>query len=199
MLISSFLTSSKPRKTHPEEGFTLIEVLIVISIISVLTTIMLGYSRSSSQQILLTSLVTKTEVLISNARFSSVQTFFNDPDSIICAHGVRFDADGLRADIFQLTMATTDCPEDAGEYSNEPDSGFDVVYLTGSANQLDYKSNQTTTALDGDFSIIFVPPNPEIVINNDPDIPSGTLTVTVGDMQAKITVTKYGQIDFTYL
>jgi prepilin-type N-terminal cleavage/methylation domain-containing protein len=201
-----------------KRGFTLIEVLIVIAIISVLSTIMLGYGRSSSQQILLAKLVNQTEAIISNARFNSIQTFFNDPGSKICAHGVRFDRDGLEARVFQMKMKDVsqscpkpgelDDPEDYYERAYNPTQSSELktdYEVSGALNQLKFGSEQTNVTLGGDFEkfeyIVFIPPDPQVVIfvdENENAQETGVLKIGVGDLRGKVTVTKYGQIDFQY-
>jgi prepilin-type N-terminal cleavage/methylation domain-containing protein len=200
MLISSFLTSFRQKLTMAKRGFTLIEILIVISIISVLSTIMLGYSRSSSQQILLTKLVTQTEALISNARFNSIQTFFNDPDSVICAHGVVFNKEEKEARVFQLIKSGGPCSENPDDYYYSSNSFEQPPWLLdGTLNQLDFNSDQIATTLGGDLSeIVFIPPDPIIIINGSAQGPSKALEINVGEMSGKVTVTNYGQVDIQY-
>jgi|GEM_PF-3170646 prepilin-type N-terminal cleavage/methylation domain-containing protein len=212
MFISGFLAWFK-RKGNAcvSGGFTLIEVLVVIAIVSVLAGIMLGYARSSTQQILLTRLVAQTEAIIANARFNSIQTFFGGgPESSnICAHGVEFDESGLKAEVFQiLADGDTNCPnkEESGDgwlaRYNPGSFGAGLSKsspLSGEINRVNYESDQVKVTLEGDLSsVVFIPPDPAILINGNEDISSAGVIIKVGDMSGAVTINEYGQVDVDY-
>lgn len=198
MPTSGFSAFSKRRNIRVRNrGFSLIEVLVVIAIISVLATILLGYSRNNSRQIFLTSLISKTEALIANARASSIQTFFNNPSDVICAHGVQFDVNAQKAYIFQFIEESGNCPDEAriDDYREDPSK---FKRLDGSSNQVSFESNQFSVELgESSFYMIFVPPDP-VTIFEDSTAESETLNIQVDNLRGSVTMTKYGQVDAQY-
>jgi len=73
--------STNKKSTGKSTGFTLIETLVVITIVGVLSSILVGYSRQSGKIIALTSTEAKFLSLFSRAKFLSIETFFDQLDN----------------------------------------------------------------------------------------------------------------------
>lgn len=157
MLISSFSSSFRSkRKAHLKGGFTLIEVLVVISIMAILSAILVSYSRQNGQQLLLISAIAKVETLISRAKFISVQTFFEDQSGIICAHGVKVEKDEDSISIFKVEK-DGNCPDPEGGYENLHIN--DDWKLSGELNNLELGESGIDIIDSFDY-VVFVPPTP---------------------------------------
>lgn len=69
-------------------GYTILELLVVVAISALLSTIILTYGSGSRQQVALSIELTKMAQVISRAKSLAVATF-NDPTA--CGYGVHFD------------------------------------------------------------------------------------------------------------
>ncbi len=160
-----------PKTYHPKPnaGFTLIELMIVVSIMLVLTTILAGHSRQGAEQVLLASAQARLLSLFSHAKFLSVQMFFQDHngprvDGVICAYGVSVDQSTGEIFIFQERVpVAASCP---GNNLYDP---INDVRLDGRANSMKLdparlRFGDATSLSD----IIFIPPDPDVVINGGP-------------------------------
>ena len=74
------MNSLKPKNYNlkPTKGFTLIELMVVMSIVAFLTTILVGYSKQSGRQLLLVTTEAKILSLISRTKCLSIETFLKD-------------------------------------------------------------------------------------------------------------------------
>jgi len=164
-------------------GFTLIEILITMSILATLSGILIGYSAESSRQ---TSMIIARERVIrlfARVRSLSTATYSvnadNSGQSKICAYGLHVDR--ISGKIFIFQDMAMDCSDTDYQYRQGTD-----VELTGA---LDYYSPdlsrvQFVTDPNGDLDdVVFVPPNPNIFINGDKS--GGTITKAGIDLQLK--------------
>lgn len=182
-------------------GFTLIEVLVVISIVGILTTILIGYSRQSGRNLALTSSQAKLLSLVSRAKFLSIETFFDQLDNPsgdmrICAYGVHVDEESNEVFIFQdrMDLSISDCDSS----NNIFDSQYDLR-MTGELDELkldgrvlEVRESPATTL----GNIVFIPPDPDVVINGSPGTTEGVIEIgIVEDVYSyTVRVDKSGQV-----
>ncbi len=191
MAISTSSASTNPAK--PQNGFTLLEILVVVGITVVLTSMVAGYSREGGRQLALVATETKMLNLLSRAKFLSVETFFGGGRSgnqRICAYGLKVDASGQEMFIFQDLSSTGKCPGDSDGSYNEGER------LTGELNEI--KLQDALVAFTGETDlkeVIFIPPDPQTKINNS-SISEASIRVKIkeGSGQFVITVNNAGQI-----
>lgn len=111
-------------------GFTLIEMLVIISIILIFSTILIGYSREAGKQLLLVNNQANLVSLISRAKSLSIATFIENTalplspsDPKVCGYGVHIEKGAGEAFIFR------DLAQDCSSGDNRFGSGD--VKLTG--------------------------------------------------------------------
>ncbi|MBI3088831.1 MAG: type II secretion system protein [Candidatus Colwellbacteria bacterium] len=184
------------RRSFGEGGFTLLELLVVMGITVVLTTIVLGYSRQSSSQLALASTESKMLSLINRAKFLSIETYFGggesgDPNKRICAYGVKVDPSAKKLFIFRDLSNTGKCgPNDS---NNAYDTGEELS--SGELNEVKLDDNLLLFGARDLDEVIFIPPRPDTKINKS-DTPSASIMVKPknGTGGFKITVTNAGQV-----
>jgi len=194
-------TSTNPVKSNGcrttgqgrQDGFTLLELLVVIGITAVLLSMTLGYSRESTRQLALTSTQAKMLSLINRAKFLSIETFFGggrSGDQRICAYGVMVDTSSQEMFIFQDLSGTGNCPGDSNGSYNEGEK------LSGELNEVNLQDTLVTFTEDTNLSeAVFIPPDPKTKINKD-DTTEAKIGVKIreGKGQFTITVNNAGQI-----
>jgi prepilin-type N-terminal cleavage/methylation domain-containing protein len=174
-------------KSRNSRGFTLIEVLVVISLTAILTGILLGYNRESGKQLLLTRDQAKLVNLITRSKYLSTSTFLegalpaNPTDPKTCGYGVHVEKTSGEAFIFK--EVALNCSSSDNRYSSGD------VRLSGELNfvKLDSRVLQfapTTTLND----VVFIPPDPLIVINGDKLVTEAVLAVETKDGLSKVLV-----------
>jgi len=84
-------------------GFTLIEVLIVLAISVLLTSVVLTYSASGRDQVYLGIQKAQLAQVISKAKSLAISTY-NQPD-VPCGYGVWFDYQSRRYEIFRYKIS----------------------------------------------------------------------------------------------
>src|SRR3989344_6682644 len=86
-----------------KKGFTLIEIVVVMGIIAILSSMMLGYSQRNSRQVFLAPSQAKLASMFARAKFLSIQSFFysGPQDDVVCGHGIGVDVNARRVFIFQ--------------------------------------------------------------------------------------------------
>ena len=171
-----------------KRGFTLIEMAIAITMLVVLLGIMLGYSQGSRKGIELANNESKLLGLIFNAKALS-QSFILEPlDSTkqVCAYGVHVDRNARLAFIFQDMVSSTTENCETGPNVNIFDSG---EALPGAINAFYISDLLEFAPSDPDMpnlnDVVFIPPDPTVIINNDPTDSSNS---SVGTKSASIII-----------
>ena len=191
-----FTSSTFIKEESRERGFTLLEILVVVGITVVLTSMVAGYSREGGRQLALVATETKMLNLLSRAKFLSVETFFGGGRSDkqrICAYGVRIESDQMF--IFQDLSSTPGCLPDNPLGDNDGRYSGINERLVGELNEI--KLTDTALAFgETDLSeVVFIPPDPRTKINNS-NISEASIKVKIkeGSGQFEITVNNAGQI-----
>ena len=174
---------------RPRGGFTLIEIVVVMGIIAILSSMMLGYSQRNSRQVLLATSQAKLASMFARAKFLSIQSFFysGPQDEIVCGHGVGIDVDAKRVFIFQDIIDGGLCSRDIDDY--EFDGGDRI--LEGELNQLQLADNGIDIATDSEY-IIFIPPEPLVKFSGSGR--ESSVVISDENLSLGITVTENGQI-----
>ncbi len=193
-------------------GFTLIEVVVVMGVIAVLSSMMLGYSQRNNKQILLVTSQAKIASIFSRAKFLSIQSFFNlaGTNEYVCAYGVLITYPDTISIFKSISGNDTPCPgpkdlsdTDYIEKYSE-DQGQVFVPLSGELNQVRLSDKSgielcKDEECDGDDYFIFIPPEPIVKFEDDNEEEGLTVDIrfedeTEGEAPFSVTVTKDGQI-----
>ena len=162
-------------------GFTMIEILVVISIMILLSSLLILYSRTGENQIILFRDQSRLITSLNMAKSLSIQRF--NASSPSCAFGVHFSKTENAFLIFRDLAA--DCQNADHVYT---DSGelFENYQLSSRI-----KFGETTLT-----DIIFTPPDPKILIDNDSNKIEATITLETldGNASLKVKVNNAGQI-----
>ena len=192
--MATFISSTaSTKKKSKREGFTLIELVVVMAITAVLISMVLGYSKESTRQLVLTSTQAKMLSLINRAKFLSIETFFGggrSGDQRICSYGVRVDRSNQEIFIFQDLSSSAECP---GNSNNVYDKGEE---LSGELNRVNLKDTVITFTENTTLTeAVFIPPDPKTKINNSGATEARVeVKIREGKGQFTITVNNAGQI-----
>jgi prepilin-type N-terminal cleavage/methylation domain-containing protein len=183
-------------------GFTLIEVLIVVAISTMLTAMAITYSSTEREQIALSVEETKISQFILQARSLSIATYGNAGGSV-CGYGVLFDASSGTYSIFayipNLGMGTT-CPV-VSSITSAPGAAAEAKY-TNETWRVSPQGGVTfsTSGPNALSLILFYPPNPDTLLFDGSGSPisqaSIKLTTADGKLSHTISVNSAGQLSF---
>lgn len=185
---------------HSKAGFTLIEMLVVLGVVGVLSSILIGYSRESSRNLVLSTAEAKALSLLSRAKFLTVETFFEQVDNPpvelrICGYGVHLNRENGELFIFQDRVSGTDCTtSDYLYFENSEDTRL--------TSELDSLTINSTVLKIGEYSgdelndVVFIPPDPDVAINGETTTPEGGFKVELldGSNSFSISVNRAGQV-----
>lgn len=198
------------------KGFTLIEILIVLGIMALLTTMAVIYTQAGQNQIALSIEESKVAQLILEARELSIATY--STNSRACAYGVYFDYPSSTYSLFEYNSAVSSaqyagrpvCPSIASTTATD---GLEEAIDAGDLGEYANGSWQVHTAqgvvLDdlGAASgtlqaVLFYPPDPFTLVSTDGATflyPAPTayvyLSTTDGSASRTITVNPVGQVN----
>jgi len=161
------------------KGFTVIEILVIVAVLSLLTTILLLNIRTGQNQIILFREQTKIIGILSRAKYLAISTFGRE--GVPCGYGVHFNKTSGVFLIFK------DLAVDCGA-SDKKYSGASEIY---ESYQLD-----PAVMFDGPTSldVLFIPPEPLVVITPTQD-PATIVVKPIGaENQVFIKINSAGQI-----
>jgi type II secretory pathway pseudopilin PulG len=178
-----------------KSGFTLIEILVIVTILSFLSGILIVYNRSTERQILLFREQAKIINLILRAKSLALSTYTKSGSP--CAYGIHFDQAQKEIRIFQDLDAngtTADCAT--------ADNLYDPNSMYAAQENLEPPAVEK---LDAQVSfldplpvtdITFIAPNPDVVITPDPTPSNEAIIeiVTSGGISKKIKINRFGQV-----
>lgn len=161
-------------------AFTLIEMVIAVSMIVILSGVILGYTNVSRKHVELANNEAKLLGLLFNAKALGTSFVLEAPaGKQACAYGVHVNTASRIAFIFQDLMPAADNCEDsdnvftAGEALPESINSFHVSDLLEFGPGTDLED------------IIFIPPDPTVIINGDP---TSSTNPSLGTKSAKIVI-----------
>lgn len=168
-----------------EKGFTLVEMLIVVAITAMLSSLLIIYNRTGEYQIVLFREQSKLASAIFRAKTLSVATFGNSEAP--CGYGVHFDPGGSYFIYRIIPRGGEDC------------SAVPKKYVDGQSEKFesDFSLPSTISFVNLDVSdIFFMPPNPDTYIFNNASAGDAeiVLEITQTGSQSTVTVTQAGQI-----
>jgi len=137
-----------------QSGFSLLEVLTILSVMTMLTTFILTYSRTGENQINLFQEQAKAVNLISRAKNLAIETYLDE--SRACGFGVHIDVINEKLIIFR------DKAEPCGASDNKyTDSQEDFEVFT-----LNSKLEFGNVEFD---DVLFIPPDPITIFDGNKD------------------------------
>jgi prepilin-type N-terminal cleavage/methylation domain-containing protein len=207
-------------ETNNKKGFTLVEILIVLAVTALLSSLAIVYTHVGQNQISLSIEESKIAQFILEAKELSVATYSSN--SPTCAYGVAFNYASSSYSLFAYNAAVAS-PEYGGRQICPSLASTSVAFDTAAVQQYQSGSWQMHTApgvvLDGSGGaasdtiqyILFYPPDPCTMINlvqqttflSDCSSVAGSPLPTVdvylstadGSMSRVITVNPAGQVN----
>ena len=172
------------RSARLSAGFTLIEILVVVSITVLLSTILVVYSRSGENQAALFKEQAKVIGILLKAKNLSLQSYAVEGGGPICGYGVHLDV--AKNEFLIFKDSADSCSSSDNKYS-------------GSNEDLEkHLLDSRLKFLSSEFiDILFIPPDPTVIIDGDID-KSGQFSVTIESIDGvgikKIGVNNSGQV-----
>jgi prepilin-type N-terminal cleavage/methylation domain-containing protein len=199
--LSTFYVLRSTSSRASRDGFTLIEMLIVIAISAMLSAIAIGYSSVGRNEIALSVETAKISQIILQAKSLSVATYGNASGA--CAYGVFFDLPAQTYSIFAYHPAGSgSCPPASsitGISANDMQPYTVGTWNIHVANGVVLYATSTDSLVD----VLFYPPDPATLISRDGstfmDFPqtSKVYLETVGAAATQeISVSPAGQVQF---
>lgn len=194
-----------------KKGFTLIEILVVIAVTALLSTLAIVYSHVGQNEVSLSVQAEKISELILQAKELSVATY--STTSGVCAYGVHFNFTDQTYSLFAYNSETSTagsalfCPS----YASTKDAGVILgdmqPYLGGGTWQIPIAPGvvieSSSPANDVLTDVLFYPPDPDTLISlDDNTFTSATSTGNIyletadGKNSMEISVTTAGQVGY---
>jgi prepilin-type N-terminal cleavage/methylation domain-containing protein len=170
---------------NTKNGFTLIEMLVVIGIISILSGIFIVYSRTGEQQIVLFKEQAKVMAAVSRAKILGISAFRESSTEAgsSCGYGVHIE---LPNTVIIFKDIAQNCELSDQRYTPaNPSEKFESFQLDPRV-KLDVMTSLT--------DIVFIPPDPSVVITPDQDQAVIVIKTIDDKSSATIKVNSAGQI-----
>jgi hypothetical protein len=141
------------------KGFTTIEMLVIIGVLSLLSATLLTYSRTGERQIVLVQEQARIIGWLYRAKSFAVATF--GKNEVPCGYGVHFEAPNTVIIFKEISPSSNpDCLD------------IDFVYSPSLGEKVEeFKINPNVKLVDSDVDglkdILFIPPDPIVVLDNN--------------------------------
>jgi len=164
-------------------GFTLIELVVILGITTLLTAVLITYSRTGEKQIRLFRDQASAVNAILRAKSLAIQTQLNNPPTggKICGYGVHFEE--TRYIIFRDLVTGMNCA-----ISDQIYSGPDEIFETKELAEGNYFKDLVLS------DILFIPPDPRTVLNPPTLEAKLTLGAREENLSVEILVNNFGQV-----
>src|SRR3989344_2049513 len=173
--VNEFISSdciARKKTSRWVRGFTLLEILIVVSITIMISALAISYKSSTQQQVGLYVEVQKLAGLILRAKSLAVATYndpeaFSDPSSIICGYGVSIDYLRNGYDLFSYKIPAGESCENITEIQNSGSSPPDEIVVLSSHSVAPGVIILDNFPNDSIYKVFFVPPAPITLIGTE--------------------------------
>lgn len=185
-----------------KHGFTMLELLVTISVSIMLTSMLILYSRTGEMQITLISERSKILSLITRAKSLSVQTLAEATPP--CGYGVYVDVAQNQYFLFKNTASIA-----AGDECSEIKKGnINPMYDPNPVGNPRDKIIETYKLSNGILfpvlamvskTILFIPPDPTTLLIPTNALSELTITIETDNAtptQASVTINRFGQITY---
>ena len=176
------LIKNRDNKSLLESGFSLLEILVVLGVMTMLSTVVFSYGRSGENQIILFQEQAKMVSAILRSKNLAIQTYLDEES--ICGYGVHIDLSKNRLIIFKDKFES--CNDSDNRYSGDNED-FEIIDL-----------HERLSALESDFTdVLFIPPDPQTVFDGDFNKKGSYTLIIKSDSvsgEKYISVNNFGQV-----
>lgn len=184
-------------KFHERRGFSLIEILVVVAVSAMISSLAITYSKLGQRQISLYVETQKIGETIFRAKALALATY-NNPSAPSCGYGFQIDYVNRIYTLFSYNP--TPIPSNCNIVSINPTYRFPIVQTEILNRDIIFNTSAPNTL----YAVLFVPPEPRIFISNNtggtvsfPIAASSVYISTIdGSAQKTITVSPAGQVEF---
>ena len=173
-------------------GFTVIEMLVVLGVSAILSTMFIGYGSGLRGQLEVIQEEAKLIQTILRAKTFSIQALANEEGVVACGYGVHIDNNNQEYFIFRKEKEMQDC-----------DSRSDESYRWALPSEIvgERKKFDNKIIFDGGSSnivdVVFLPPKPDVKLLGTSLVDRGeyVLCSKYNDFCRKVMINKVGQVD----
>ncbi|MEK9168335.1 MAG: prepilin-type N-terminal cleavage/methylation domain-containing protein [Patescibacteria group bacterium] len=161
------------------KGFTTIEMLVVIGVMALMSSVLMVYGRTGERQINLFKEQARIISALSRAKYLSVSTF--GKTDVPCGYGVHFEAP-------RTFLIFKDLPSGNCSLADKKYSGAGEIFESFGLDSV-ITFDQLTLS-----DIVFTPPGPSVVITPDQDQAAIIIKIINIESSAAIKINSAGQI-----
>ncbi|PIR06105.1 hypothetical protein COY65_02445 [Candidatus Jorgensenbacteria bacterium CG_4_10_14_0_8_um_filter_39_13] len=160
-------------------GYTLIEMLVVVGILALLTSITVLYGRTGEEQVALFRSQAEIIGVLNRAKTLSLQIYFSSSTvEKVCGYGVHFDTNNT----FFLFKDLVNFPADCSTANHQYDNNEQMESPRSLSKNLQFGNETSVTDVD------FVPPDPKTYLNSSSSFPTATISIQSKTTTAKVYV-----------